>query len=84
MQLSVEISLYPLSEQYLDVIESFVERLAGYENISVHTNTISTHIFGDFASVMAILTKEFEYMYQQDLPQLFVCKFINRDLKPHG
>lgn len=84
MQLSAEISLYPLADEYLSVIKDFVERLAKYEEITVNTNTMSTQVFGEFRTVMAILTEELERVYQHVPSQVLVCKFINRDLNPHG
>lgn len=80
--LSAEISLYPLADEYISVIKSFVERLATYEDIEVNTNTMSTQIFGDFRRVMEVLTDELEQVYQQVPSQVLVCKFINRDLRP--
>jgi uncharacterized protein YqgV (UPF0045/DUF77 family) len=84
MQLSAEISLYPLADEYIGVIKEFVERLATYGEISVNTNTMSTQIFGEFRTVMAILTEELERVYQHVPSQVLVCKFINRDLNPNG
>lgn len=84
MQLSAEISLYPLADEYIGVIKEFVERLATYEEISVNTNTMSTQVFGEFRTVMAILTEELERVYQHVPSQVLVCKFINRDLNPNG
>lgn len=87
LQLSAELSLYPLTDGYLDVIKGFIERLAEYDGIEVHTNTMSTQIFGDYQQVMQVLTVELERVYQQIPSQVLVCKFINRDLRPeptHG
>lgn len=82
MQLSVEMSLYPLTDQYLEVIQGFIDRLNQYPEISVHTNTMSTQIFGDYQQVMKVLQVELEQVYQQVPSQVLVCKFINRDLRP--
>ena len=46
MQLSAEISLYPLAAEYRAIIGEFVERLAQYDELTVNTNTMSTQIFG--------------------------------------
>jgi uncharacterized protein YqgV (UPF0045/DUF77 family) len=83
MQLSAEISLYPLADEYLEVIKGFVERLAEYDDLVVQTNTMSTQVFGEFRRVMAVLSDELERVYQQVPSQVLVCKFINRDLRPH-
>lgn len=82
LPLSAEISLYPLAAEYRSVIQGFVDRLAGYDDIRVNTNTMSTQIFGDFRRVMQVLTDELEVLYQQTPSQVLVCKFINRDLRP--
>ena len=84
LQLSAELSLYPLTDGYLDVIKGFIERLAEYDGIEVHTNTMSTQIFGDYQQVMQVLTVELERVYQQIPSQVLVCKFINRDLRPEA
>lgn len=84
MQLSAEISLYPLADAYLPVIKNFVERLATYDNITVNTNTMSTQVFGEYRTVMDILTDELERVYQHVPSQVLVCKFINRNLQPNG
>lgn len=82
MPLSAEISLYPLADNYRPIIQSFVERLATYDDLEVSTNTMSTQVFGPFRRVMAVLTDELETVYQQIPGQVLVCKFINRDLRP--
>lgn len=84
MQLSAEISLYPLAEEYRPIIQEFVERLAAHRELSVNTNTMSTQIFGEYRTLMTTLTDELERVYQQIPPQVLVCKFINRDLNPNG
>lgn len=82
LPLSAELSLYPLTDEYLSVIKGFIERLNGYDAIEVHTNTMSTQVFGEFRDVMEVLTVELERVYQQIPSQVLVCKFINRDLRP--
>lgn len=82
MSFSAELSLYPLADEFRPIIKTFVERLAEYEVLEVHTNTMSTQVFGEFADVMRILTAELEILYQQVPSQVLVCKFINRDLRP--
>ncbi|WP_194756758.1 YkoF family thiamine/hydroxymethylpyrimidine-binding protein [Aliidiomarina indica] len=84
MQFSAEISLYPLADEFRPVIKEFVERLATYSEITVNTNTMSTQIFGDYRTVMTIVTDELERVYQKVPSQVLVCKFINRDLNPNG
>jgi uncharacterized protein YqgV (UPF0045/DUF77 family) len=58
MDISVEVSKYPLREDYLAQVDDFLERLHAHPNIKVETNCISTQIFGEAAAVFAILEKE--------------------------
>jgi len=80
MIISVEISYYPLSEQYLGPIKDFIGRLKSHKDLTVNTNSMSTQVFGEYPVVMKALTDE---IYQSfDLPHsVFVLKIINADLK---
>jgi len=82
MELSVEISKYPLTEDYLPAIKDFIERLQAVEKLSVVGNTMSTQIFGDYDLVMDTLQKEMRYSYEEFGKAIFVCKFIGSNLDP--
>ena len=82
MQLSVEISKYPLHEDYKPPILNFIERLNSYNELTVISNTMSTQIFGEFDKVMDALKKEVKSSFEKDLKQVMVMKFINGDLRP--
>ena len=88
MEISVEISMCPLTEDYLGYIKDFIERLENTQGISVVGNTISTQIFGDYDRVMDILKKEIKASWDEFGRSIFVCKFLGRNLdpalKPHG
>lgn len=79
MNASIEISYYPLNVEYIPPIKDFIFRLNGYNTITVNTNGMSTQVFGDYDTVMAILTQEIKKSF--DLPHsVFVLKIINADL----
>ena len=88
MELSVEISKYPLADDYIPAIKDFIDRLRAIEGLSVVGNTMSTQVFGDYDLVMGSLTEVIRRSYEQFGKAIFVCKFIgiNLDpsLKPHG
>ncbi|MDP4266682.1 MAG: hypothetical protein Q8880_04540 [Bacteroidota bacterium] len=78
MQVSVEISYYPLNEKFADSIHAFIANLKSYQNIIVQPNGISTQVFGEYREVMGILTNEIEKA--SELPHsIFVLKIINAD-----
>jgi uncharacterized protein YqgV (UPF0045/DUF77 family) len=82
MKLAVEISKYPLDEQYIPPIKDFIERLNAHEAITVVTNTMSTQVFGDCDTLMPILSAEIKTSFEKFGKMIFVCKFINADLDP--
>ena len=88
MELSVEISKYPLADDYIPAIKSFIDRLNAVDGLKVVTNTMSTQVFGDYDLVMDTMKNEMRYSYEQFGKAIFVCKFIgvnlDPDLNPHG
>ena len=79
MKTSVEISYYPLSENYLKPISDFIDRLNTYNELIVQTNGMSTQVFGDYDAVMKAITREIKISIE--LPHsVFVMKVINTDL----
>lgn len=82
MDLSVEISKYPLNENYIPLIQGFIDRLNAYSEITVITNTMSTQVFGEFDVVMNAISKELKGSFANEVKQVMVMKFINSDLRP--
>jgi hypothetical protein len=82
MELSVEISKYPLADDYLPAIKDFIDRLQTIEGLSVVENTMSTQVFGDYDLVMDSLKGEIRRSYEQFGKAIFVCKFIGTNLDP--
>ncbi|MFA0812858.1 YkoF family thiamine/hydroxymethylpyrimidine-binding protein [Microbulbifer epialgicus] len=82
MRLSVEISMYPLKDEYIRSIQAFIDRLNNHPELRVITNTMSTQIFGDYDMLMDVLKLEMRRSYEQFGRAIFVCKFIDGDLAP--
>ncbi len=79
MNVSVEISYYPLKDEFIPNIKNFIERLNTHSHIVVKTNGISTQVFGEYDKVMETLTREIRKSFE--LPHsVFVMKIINADL----
>ena len=80
MKTSVEISYYPLNQEFIPPIQNFIDRINTYPELIVRTNTMSTQIFGEYKDIMEALTNEIEKSF--DLPHsVFVMKIINADLE---
>lgn len=82
MHAAVEISMYPLGEDYIARILAFIERLNRHRDLRVVTNDLSTQIWGELGRVMAVLGEEFERA-AIDAPQLvFVMKVLPKLAAP--
>lgn len=82
MKLSVEISKYPLKDEYIPSIQDFIDRLNLHPELQVITNTMSTQVFGDYDLLMDVLKQEIRQSYEKFGRAIFVCKFIEGDLAP--
>ena len=76
MQSAVEISMYPLAEEYRPLIQAFIDRLNTYPDLRVLTNTLSTQIFGPLDRVMSMLTAEIERSAAAAPQLVFVMKVL--------
>jgi len=82
MELSVEISKYPLSEvDYVSAIKDFIDRINQYPELTVLTNVMSTQLFGDYDVLMAAVTKELKVSFEKYGTVVFACKFIPGNLQ---
>lgn len=78
MKTSVEISYYPLMEEYKTPIKKFIETLKEDARITVKSNSLSTHVFGEYDDVMAVITACIKDAFE--LPSsIFVLKIMNLD-----
>ena len=82
MDISVEVSMYPLKDEYIPAIQSFIDRVNTYPELHVLTNTMSTQLFGEFDFLMDVMRDEMRRSYETFGRAIFVCKFIQGDLSP--
>ncbi|NOZ36359.1 MAG: hypothetical protein GXO80_13805 [Chlorobi bacterium] len=79
MNVSVDISYYPLKEEFKQPVLDFIHRMQNYENLEIIRNGMSTQVFGKYDEVMQIITKEIKKSFE--LPHsIFLLKIINTDL----
>lgn len=79
MQVMVELSLYPLAEEYLTPIKAFIDRLNQHEGLLVSTSSTSTQMTGDYTTVMTVLGEEMQRTHEEVGQAVFVAKFLNYD-----
>ncbi len=82
MRITVELSLYPITENYIVSIREFIARLKTYKGIEIVTNAISTQIVGEHAYVFEVLAKETALTFASG-QNVFVMKVLGleRDIQ---
>ncbi len=76
MDIGVELSLYPLNQQFIPPIQDFIDRLNLERGLRVETNSMSTQVFGDYDLVMRTLTRELRKTFENDDKAVFVMKVL--------
>jgi uncharacterized protein YqgV (UPF0045/DUF77 family) len=79
MQASIEISMYPLQEDYCQPIIDFIDRLETHSEVRVARNAMSTQVFGEFRTLMSMMTEEVETVLATQPKTVFVLKLIGTD-----
>lgn len=82
MKVSVEISLYPLDQNYIPPIQAFIDRLNSHSELKVIENTLSTQVYGEYDKVFEILNTEMQNIHKTTPKAAFVMKVLNGDLSP--
>ncbi|NQZ82239.1 MAG: hypothetical protein HRT52_14610 [Colwellia sp.] len=80
MQISIEISLYPLAEEkFKTEIWAFIKRLRAVDGLNIVTNGMSTQVFGEYDLATKHVMAEIKHVHQTLNAAVFVCKFIGGD-----
>jgi len=77
MQVAVDISLYPLDEDFIPPIKNVIERLSQHEGVAVEYNRMSTQLRGDYDTVMPVLMQEIRTTFETVPKAVFAIKILN-------
>lgn len=83
MYLSVQLSYYPLTDDYKPPIKALIERLEK-SGLEVHSNRMSTQIFGEYDSVMTVFSDTLRWSFETYGKAVFTANFIEGDRRPRG
>lgn len=72
MEITVEISLYPLTDNYEQVVLDFIHSMHHYEGLRIETNGLSTQIFGEYDQVLDAIKTEMKELYQSQQAVLLI------------
>jgi uncharacterized protein YqgV (UPF0045/DUF77 family) len=76
MRSAVEISMYPLTGDYVPLIQAFIDRLNTHPDMTVRTNALSTQVWGPLDRVLAMLAVEIERAAAAASQLVFVMKVL--------
>lgn len=79
MQISVDISMYPLQKEFEAPILAFIAELEKEQSIEVVRNELSTQVHGDYTVIMALLEKEMFSVFTEIPDSIFVMKFVGNN-----
>lgn len=76
MNISVEISYYPLSGEYGESISEFIEKLQSRSDIGIEIGAMSSLVWGEFSDVMEAISELMEEVFE-DESAVFNIKISN-------
>ncbi len=76
MNITVEISYYPLQDKANEAISLFLQKLENVKDLDYTIQTMSTLLIGDYHEIMTFLTKNM-FMIMEQFPSVFVLKISN-------
>lgn len=79
MEISVDISMYPLQREFEAPILAFIAMLEKEDDVEVVRNELSTQVHGDYKTIMALLEKEMFSVFTEIPDSIFVLKFVGNN-----
>ncbi len=76
MHVAIELSLYPLADEFIPPIRDFIERLNARPGLAVVTNSMSTQVSGEFDTVFEALRAELRRSFEAQHRAVFVMKVL--------
>jgi len=79
MEISVDISMYPLQPEFEAPILAFIAMLEKESRVEVVRNELSTQVHGEYKTIMTLLEKEMFSVFTEIPDSIFVIKFIGNN-----
>jgi uncharacterized protein YqgV (UPF0045/DUF77 family) len=80
MEITAELSMYPLDANYKPPIIDFIMDLRAQPGVEIVTNQLATQLRGDFAAVTAAINQCMLNAMQQNRRVVFTVKYLNTGL----
>jgi uncharacterized protein YqgV (UPF0045/DUF77 family) len=79
MNITAELSLYPLMANYVPTIQSYIDELNAIDELEIRTNALSTEVFGEYTLVMQTIQDLTYTVFCAEPAAVLVAKYVNRD-----
>ena len=76
MNLSIELTAYPLEDEYLPVVEKYIKHLRSYKNIKIEVFPTCSVLFGKHDDVMEALSSSIKWSVENKNKVVFISKFL--------
>jgi uncharacterized protein YqgV (UPF0045/DUF77 family) len=76
MQLTAEITMYPLQDNYLEKIKAFIDELTCRSRVKRETFPTCTVLTGEYGEVMQLLSALMKWSHDTLGKAVFVVKFL--------
>ncbi|MCZ0953591.1 MAG: YkoF family thiamine/hydroxymethylpyrimidine-binding protein [Rhodospirillaceae bacterium] len=80
MRITAELSLYPLRDDYVPAVQSFIHIVQDMPGLRVRVNQMSTQLTGELGDVCRAVETALQRSFESGGPQALVVKFLNADL----
>jgi len=80
MEITAELSMYPLNANYKPPIIDFIMDLREQPGIEIVTNQLSTQLRGEFEAVTAAINHSMRKAMQAERRVIFTVKYLNTGL----
>lgn len=80
MRITAELSLYPLRDDYIPGVQSFIHVIQEMPDLQIRVNQMSTQLTGELADVCRAVETALQHSFENGGPQALVAKFLNADL----
>jgi uncharacterized protein YqgV (UPF0045/DUF77 family) len=80
MKATIEISMYPLREDYEKQVLAFLDLLHKESDLEIRVNAMSTQVKGDYDLAFQTIQKSIKLVYQNGIKASFVIKVLHGDL----
>ena len=76
MNLSIELTAYPLEDEYLPVVEKYIKHLRSYKNIKIEVFPTCSVLLGKHDDVIEVLSSSIKWSVKQKNKVVFLSKFL--------